>query len=136
MNYHIPEDEITITFSRSSGPGGQNVNKTSTKASLAWNIGASRVFSEEQKFRIRHALANYISHADEVILSASRERSQGQNREQVVARLNSLVSQALVVKKKRRSTKPTYSSRRKRLESKKKQSTLKQTRRSGATGWL
>lgn len=125
----IPQYELTITFARSGGKGGQNVNKTSTKVIVHWSVGKSRVFSSEQKDRIRHKLANRLTNNDEIVVMAEEERSQTQNRERAVARLQALVSRALQMPKKRTSTKPSYSSKLKRLESKKMHSRVKTNRR-------
>ncbi|MBI2038212.1 MAG: aminoacyl-tRNA hydrolase [Candidatus Magasanikbacteria bacterium] len=125
----IPESELIITFARSSGAGGQNVNKTSTKAIIHWPVGKSFVLSEEQKQRIRIVLANRINSEDEMVVMSEEERSQPQNRELAIARLQSLVDDALHVPKVRRATKPTRSSKIKRLESKKIRSQIKEGRR-------
>lgn len=125
----IPYHELTITFARSGGKGGQNVNKTSTKVIIHWSVGKSRAFSDEQKYRIRTKLVNRLNNNDEIVIAAEEERSQAQNRDQAIARLHSLVTQALKVPKKRTATKPSYSSKVKRLDSKKKHSTTKQKRR-------
>ena len=115
----IPVSEYTIEFARSGGPGGQNVNKVSSKAQLRWNVGASAVLLDEQKARVRVALKNRLTNEDEILVMAEDERSQAQNREQVIARFQELITQALFVPKKRRATKPTRSSKEKRLQSKK-----------------
>lgn len=127
--FHIPTSEIKITFARSSGAGGQNVNKTSTKAILHWSIGDSRVLNIEQKKLARVKLANKINWFDEVVITSEEERSQPQNRALAIARLQTLVTQALRVPKKRRPTRPTYGSKLKRLETKKIHSRLKIARR-------
>jgi ribosome-associated protein len=126
---YIPENELNITFARSSGKGGQNVNKTSTKVIIHWPIGKSIVLTDEEKARLRIKLANRINNEDELVLMSEEERSQPQNRESVIARLQMLVSQALRVPKKRKPTKPTRASKLKRLESKKIRSRIKQERR-------
>lgn len=115
----IPASEYTIEFARSGGPGGQNVNKVSSKAQLRWNVGTSTVLSDEQKARVRVVLKNRLTNEDEILVMAEDERSQAQNREQVIERLQELITQALHVPKKRRPTKPTRSSKEKRLQSKK-----------------
>lgn len=125
----ISNSELKLTFSCSSGAGGQNVNKTFTKVFVHWNVGKSRVFSEEEKFRIRMKLKNRLNNYDEVVVDSEEERSQTQNRDLAVSRLQSLVVEALKVPKKRRATRPTKSSKLKRLESKKKRGEVKKLRR-------
>ncbi|HBU06554.1 MAG TPA: aminoacyl-tRNA hydrolase [Candidatus Magasanikbacteria bacterium] len=125
----IPESEIKMTFARSSGAGGQNVNKTSTKVILHWRVGDSTVFSDIEKDRIRNKLVGRLNDKDEIVIMAEEERSQIQNRIEALTRLQILVAEALVIPKKRRPTKPTYSSKLKRLETKKQRSEIKAGRR-------
>lgn len=125
----IPTHELRISFARSSGKGGQNVNKTSTKAILHWCVGRSRVLSVEEKARVRVKLANKINWFDEVVIMAEEERSQPQNRATAVARLQALVGKALQVPKKRKATRPTKASKIRRIESKKIRSKVKEGRR-------
>lgn len=131
MNNHIriPENEFTITFARSSGAGGQNVNKTSTKVIIHWPVGKSSVLTEEEKGRVREKLANRLNNNDELVVMSEEERSQPQNRELAIARLQSLVAQALRIPKKRRLTRPTKASKLRRIESKKQRSQIKEKRR-------
>ncbi len=124
----IPENELNISFARSSGKGGQNVNKTSTKVIVHWLVGKSVVLTDEEKARVREKLANRINNEDELVLMSEEERSQPQNREIAIARLQELVAGALHVPKKRRPTRPTKSSKLKRLESKKIRSQIKKSR--------
>ncbi|MBU2542486.1 aminoacyl-tRNA hydrolase [Patescibacteria group bacterium] len=130
MPINIPKSEIKITFARSSGAGGQNVNKTSTKAILHWSVGGSQVLTAEEKTRVRIKLANRINNNDEVVILAEEERSQLQNRMLAVSRLKALVTKALHVPKKRRPTRPTKASKLKRIETKKRRSITKTSRRS------
>ena len=116
----VPESEITEKFSRSGGHGGQNVNKLSTKAEARWNIDESKAFSDEEKEKIKKFLANQINKKGELIVVSQEERSQLQNREQAVERLNNLIKAALVPEKERKATKPTFSSKERRLEAKKR----------------
>lgn len=125
----IPLAELQLTFSRSSGAGGQNINKTATKVFVRWPVGESRVFDQGEKARIRIKLANRLNSQDEIVIASEEERSQAQNRELAITRLQWLVSQALLIPKKRRPTRPTRSSKLKRLESKRKRSELKKIRR-------
>lgn len=125
----ISNNEIIITFARSSGAGGQNVNKISSKAILHWSVGKSEIFSDDEKDRIRLKLANKLNNEDEIVIMSEEERSQIQNRELAIERLQKLVNQAIFVPKKRKPTKPTKSSKIKRLESKKMHSKIKIARR-------
>jgi len=127
----IPIHEIKATFARSSGAGGQNVNKTSTKVILHWPIGNTRVFSWEEQQRIRSKLSNRINGSDELVVISEEERSQLQNRARATARMRSLVAQALHVPKKRMPSGPTCASKLKRLEDKTHRASLKIKRRKG-----
>ena len=131
LNSHIqiPTNEIQESFARSSGAGGQNVNKTSTKVILHWSVGNSHVLTAEEKARVRAKLANRINNNDELVLMSEEERSQLQNRASAVLRLQAIVSQALRVPKKRRPTRPTKASKLRRIEFKKIRSRVKIGRR-------
>jgi ribosome-associated protein len=121
--------ELQITFARSSGPGGQNVNKVSSKAKLRWDIWGSRAYSTDEKIRLTKELAPYLTWKNEVILQSDETRSQLQNKERVIKKLDSLVEKALLPLKVRVPTKPTRGSKERRLESK-KLNTKKKIRRS------
>jgi len=125
----VPESEIAVEFARSSGPGGQNVNKASTKAVLRWNIGASRAFSEEEKNAIRARAGGRRNSADEIVLHEQSERSQARNREAAFGRLQELVRIALEPKKSRRKSGVPASERRKRLDDKRRAALKKESRR-------
>lgn len=130
-NYYsrIPSNELVVTFARSSGAGGQNVNKTSTKAIVHWSVKNSLAFSDEEKQRIREKLVNKLNNEDEIVIDSEEERSQPQNKEIAITRLNNLVTDALHVPKIRRPTRPTRSSKFKRLEEKKIRSQIKSDRK-------
>ena len=125
----VPESELHIEFARSSGPGGQKVNKTSSKAVLRWNVDASSAFTQEEKAVIKERLANRINKAGELYLDSDTQRSQFQNRANVVDLLERLVTEVLTPQAERIPTRPTRSSKERRLEDKKRQGRKKMDRR-------
>jgi ribosome-associated protein len=131
----VPEDEIKVDFVRSSGPGGQKVNKTSSKAQLRWHVGGSAAFSEHQKELIRKAAGKRLNAEDEIVLSAEAERSQPQNRAAAIERLQRLVAKALAPKKTRKPTKVSVAQKRKRLEDKRRQGEKKRQRKPPTGEW-
>ncbi|MFA5186241.1 MAG: alternative ribosome rescue aminoacyl-tRNA hydrolase ArfB [Patescibacteria group bacterium] len=125
----VPESEIHIEFARSSGPGGQKVNKTSSKAVLRWNVDASSAFTPEEKEIIKTKLANRINKAGELYLDSDTQRSQFQNRANVEELLERLITEVLTPQVARIATKPTRGAKERRLEDKKRQGQKKQNRR-------
>ncbi len=123
------EQEIEFSATRSSGPGGQHVNKVNTQVELRFSVLNSLVFSEEEKNRIRVKLKNRINSEGELILTSQTERSQSGNKESVLEKFYSLIEKALSIRKKRIQSQPTLASRLKRLESKKNQSKKKLLRK-------
>lgn len=111
--------ELLFSASRSGGPGGQNVNKVSSKIELRFNITESALLSEIEKETIFKKLENRINNEGELVLVSQSERSQLGNKEKVIEKFYALISKALIVKKKRKPTKPTKTSKEKRLEGKK-----------------
>lgn len=131
----VPENEIALVFVRSSGPGGQNVNKTSTKAQLHWHVGSSKAFSDEQKAAIRKGAGVRLNAKDEIVLASDNERSQLQNRGEVVRRLQVLVAKALMPRRARRPTKVSKSQKRLRLSDKRRVGEKKSARRAPQGDW-
>jgi ribosome-associated protein len=125
----IPKTELDVRVSRSSGAGGQHVNKTSSRVEIFWNIVGSRAVSEEQRARLREKLASKLTTEGSIRVVASDMRSQSRNRELAEERLADLVRRALVIPRKRRATKPTRAAKEARLDSKKRHSTKKRDRR-------
>lgn len=125
----IPESEMDISFVRSSGPGGQKVNKTSSKAELHWNVDRSGTFTAEEKEKIKAHLATRMNNLGEVVMSSQTERSQLQNKTNVIERLEALVAEALIPETERIATKPSKGADERRLRSKEKDSRKKADRR-------
>jgi ribosome-associated protein len=121
--------EIEFSASRSSGKGGQNINKTNSKAELRWNLEESQAFSEPFKERFRQIAASYLIGTGEIILTSQESRDYRMNMSICLSKLNQLLNQASFVPKKRVKTKPTRSSQRKRLDSKKRNQDKKNSRR-------
>ncbi len=121
--------ELHFSASRSSGPGGQNVNKVSTKMELRFHVASSSLLSEDEKALILEKLANRINAVGELILVSQSERSQLQNKEKVIEKFIALLTRALTPRKKRKVTRPSKASREERLELKRQQSEKKERRR-------
>jgi ribosome-associated protein len=121
--------ELEFVTSRSSGPGGQNVNKVNTKVTLRWPVVASVILSSEERDTITQKLASRITLEGELVISAQDKRSQLQNKEAALAKLDELLTKAFVKKKKRKATKPSKGAVQKRIESKKRQGEKKKMRR-------
>ena len=123
------EPEIQFSASRSSGPGGQHVNKVSTAVELRFNIPESQILDEEEKKRIIKKLEGKLTTEGELIVNASETRSQTQNKKLALEKFYAMIEEALKIPKKRKRTRPSATSRKKRLENKRRQSEKKELRK-------
>jgi ribosome-associated protein len=114
-----------LSATRSSGPGGQNVNKVNTQVELRFSVKNSNLFSDVEKDRIFLKLKNKINSEGELILTSQTARTQLDNKENVIEKFYELIEKALTIQKKRLKSRPTAASRLKRLESKKSQALKK-----------
>lgn len=116
--FRIPYAELEFSFVRSSGPGGQNVNKVNSKAVLRWNLANATCFSLEEHLRVMAKLAARLTSDGDLIVTSDRFRDQKQNKDDCIEKLEELLTQALAIPKARRKTKPTKGSKRRKLEGK------------------
>ena len=123
------ESELKFKTSRSSGAGGQHVNKVETRISVIWNIEDSEILDEVQKKLIGEKLKSYINKKGVIQLHDESSRSQITNKERVIAKLKLLVSKALKKEKVRKGTKPTKESQKKKRKEKEMRSKVKETRK-------
>jgi ribosome-associated protein len=123
------EREIEFVATRSSGPGGQHVNKVSTRVELRFPLFTSALLDEREKALVYGALKRYVTMEGILILQCQDERSQTKNKEKVLSTFYALMAKALTPRKKRKPTRPTAASRVKRLESKRLQSKKKVRRK-------
>jgi ribosome-associated protein len=125
----IPLAELEFRFSTSSGPGGQHANRSATRATVSFDVANSPSLPEEVRQRLLHKLATRLTKEGVLQVEAQESRSQVQNRETAVLRLQTILTNALKVPKKRRRTKPSRAAIEKRLAAKKRHSQKKQERR-------
>ena len=124
----LDEDELAWKAARASGPGGQHVNKTSTAVELRFDVRNSPSLPEDVRERLERLAGSRLTQEGVIVLFAQNARSQEMNRQDALQRLVDLVRQAAIRPKRRRPTKPTYSSKLKRLEGKSKRAGVKAMR--------
>jgi ribosome-associated protein len=125
----IPDTEFTWTFARSSGPGGQNVNKVSSKAVLRWDIAACTLLPEEVKIRLALQQKRFFTQEGSLLITSQRYRDQERNREDCLEKLRAIILQAMAVPTPRKKTRPSRGSKRARLKDKKHKAEIKKFRR-------
>jgi ribosome-associated protein len=125
----IPESELRFSFVRSSGPGGQNVNKVSSKAVVRWCVPRSGALPPEVRERFLAKYKSRLTSEGELIITSQRYRDQARNLADALARLRELIAAVAVPPKKRKPTRPTKAAARRRIKSKEAVSRKKQLRR-------
>jgi ribosome-associated protein len=128
ITFSLLASELEFSTSRSSGPGGQNVNKVETKVTLKFDVAGSEILTDEEKATILAKLATRITTDGVLVLTAQEKRSQLQNKEAVIAKLDELIAKAFFKPKARKATKPSKAAKQKRFNQKKQQSQKKQWR--------
>ena len=114
----IPDSDISISFVRGTGPGGQNVNKVATAAQLRFDLAGTAALDQRTKERLRALAGHRLIGDAEILIIARNHRTQEGNRREALARLQELIDRALVVPKTRRATRPTRASNERRIAGK------------------
>ncbi|WP_413612215.1 alternative ribosome rescue aminoacyl-tRNA hydrolase ArfB [Bdellovibrio sp. HCB-110] len=128
ISVQIPFSELDFTYARSRGPGGQNVNRTNSAAILRWNLWQSQTLNQDLKERLAIKLQTKLTAEGDLIIRSEVHRDQDQNRSECIRKLHEMLNKALFVPKKRVATKPTRSSQRKRVDTKKRHAEIKSLR--------
>jgi ribosome-associated protein len=124
----IPVSELRFRFSRSSGPGGQHVQKTSTRVELLFDVANSPSLTDAQRSRVLDRLSGYVDSAGVLHLFSQSARSQLRNRQEAVDRFQALIRHALKRRRRRKPTRPSAASRERRLQKKRERSQRKRLR--------
>ena len=124
----IPVGEYTLSYVRSPGPGGQNVNKVSSACELRFRVGATSLLDEAARERLRVLAGRRLTQTDEIVIEAHRHRGQEANRRDAIERLERLIGQARHVPKPRKKTRPSRAAKARRLEGKRQRKEAKRLR--------
>ncbi len=114
----IPESEYTLSYVRSPGPGGQNVNKVATACELRFYVASTSLLDDDGKRRLRALAGRRLTRRDEILLEAHRHRSQDANRRDALSRLEEMIARASVAPKIRKKTRPGRAAKARRLDTK------------------
>ncbi|HEY6482769.1 MAG TPA: alternative ribosome rescue aminoacyl-tRNA hydrolase ArfB [Steroidobacteraceae bacterium] len=121
----IPDRDLTESFVRSAGPGGQNVNKVASAVQLRFDLAGSAALAPEVKARLRALAGRRLTDEDSILIIARNHRTQEQNRREAAERLRDLIQRALIAPRPRKPTRPTRASRERRMETKTRQQRTK-----------
>lgn len=125
---YVPDEEIQFSYARSSGKGGQNVNKVNSKAVLTWRFVDNRSLPEDVRERFRERYMARLTNSGEIVLQSDRFRDQPRNISDCLEKLRQMILEVAIPPKRRKKTKPTYGSKQRRLEGKKRDSAKKKLR--------
>lgn len=125
----VPSSEIDLSYARSSGPGGQHVNRTASKVHLRWNLRSSAAIDERDREWLEVRLRTKLTTDGDLIVSSERHRDQSRNVSDAVERFATMLREALKRPKRRKKTRPSRSARERRLKDKKRRSDQKRQRR-------
>ena len=124
----IPESEYTLSYVRSPGPGGQNVNKVASACELRFYVAATSLLDDGGKHRLRVLAGRRLTQNDEIVIEAHRHRGQEANRRDAIGRLEQLIIQARHVPKPRKKTRPSRAAKARRLDGKRQRKDVKRMR--------
>lgn len=124
----VPAEELEVSWVRSSGPGGQNVNKTSNKAVVRWNVRSSPALRDDVKARFLARFASRITLGGDILVTSDRFRDQPRNLEDCVEKLTAMLAEVAVAPIKRRATKPGRAAKERRIVAKKTRGSIKNLR--------